>query len=98
MAGFPPQPVVPVAPGIVDPQAQAQTESLKIVLYWRSHMEAHKLEAEIKQMRAAIQPTLAAPGADATAAGNQPTAGAPPEQREAPGAASSMLPQPPGVQ
>lgn len=96
-AQFPPPPVVQT-PGVEDPKAQAQLASLKIVLDWRAHMEAHKLEAEIKQMRAAVQPTLAAPGADATAAGNQPTAGAPPEQREAPGAASSMLPQHPGVQ
>lgn len=97
-AQFPPPPAVPPVPGVEDPQAAAQLASLKIVLDWRAHMAAHRLEAEIKQMRATMQPTLAAPGADATAAGNQPTAGAPPDQQQAPGAASSMLPVAAGVQ
>ena len=69
MAGFQPQ----------DPNAMQQ------VMEWRAHMESHKLHDEMKQIRAQMQPTLAAPGADATMAGNQTTSQAPPEDTAPPG-------------
>ena len=57
-----------------DPKALAR------VLQWRAHGESHRLEGELRQARAMIQPTLPAPGAPATAAGNQVTEATPPEQ------------------
>jgi hypothetical protein len=52
-------------------------KALRFVGIWRAHTEAHRLEDEMKQMRAMVQPVLAAPGSPRTAAGNQPTQGAP---------------------
>lgn len=63
-------------------------ESFDFVVYWRAHTEAHRLSDEIKQVRAAQMPQLAAPGAEATEAGNQPTAGAPPAASDVPNTGS----------
>jgi hypothetical protein len=68
-------------------------EALHAVLDWRSHMEAHKLADEQKQIQASMRPTLAAPGAEATEAGNQPTDQAPPA--EAP--QQTVMQQPAGM-
>lgn len=70
-------------------------EAFKFVITWRAHTEAHRLSDELKQMRAAMQPVLAAPDAAATAAGNQPTAGAgpapPPGAQVAPAGAGAAV-------
>jgi hypothetical protein len=68
-------------------------EALDAVLHWRSHMEAHKIADEQKQYQASLRATLAAPGAETTAAGNQVTEGAPPAETPPPTA-----PQPEMVQ
>lgn len=52
-------------------------EALEQVLSWRAHIEAHRLRLEMKQMQAMAAPTAAAPGAEATEAGTQVTAGQP---------------------
>jgi len=53
---------------------EIDTASLARVMSWRAHTEAHRLYGEMAQRRASGGPSLAAPGADATAAGNVPTA------------------------
>jgi len=70
--------------GFVPPPANGEEgsspeEALRLVLTWRAHIEAHRLEDELKQLRAMAGPELASPGAPTTAAGNQPTEVAPPE-------------------
>jgi hypothetical protein len=67
-------------------------EALDAVLDWRAHMEAHKLADEQKQIQAQLTPTLAAPGAETTEAGNQPTEMTPPAE------APPTAPQPAMVQ
>lgn len=72
--------------GFAAPPAEAgegpsSEEALRFVLTWRAHIEAHRLEDEMKQMRAMTAPELASPGAPTTAAGNQPTEVAPPEEQ-----------------
>jgi hypothetical protein len=52
-------------------------EPLSDVLYWRAHRAAHRLIGARRQMMAQMGPMMAAPGADATAAGNQVAPGAP---------------------
>lgn len=95
-AQFKPGPTVPQ--GVPPPDPTEAEDALAIVLAWRAHMEAHKLEAEVKQMRAQVQPTVAAPGGEATAAGNQPTAGSPAAASPPmPGPAVNSQNQPAGV-
>ena len=60
-------------------QGAQDEEAMEAVLQWRSHMEAHRLHAEMAQMQAQMQPTLAQPGAEETESGTEPTPGAPPE-------------------
>jgi hypothetical protein len=71
-APLPPQP--PLYQPAGDPAA------LDLVLRWRSHSEEHRLYEQYRQLQAMQQPTLAAPGAAATAEGGQPAPGSPPEQ------------------
>jgi hypothetical protein len=52
-------------------------EPLSDVLYWRAHRAAHRLIGARRQMMAQMGPMMAAPGADATAAGNQVAPGDP---------------------
>lgn len=66
------EPVQPMVKFSIDDE-----EALDAVLAWRAHMAAHKLEDEKKQMRARMAPTLAAPGAETTEAGNQVTSADP---------------------
>lgn len=79
---FKPGPPNPL--GAPQPPNHDAEDALAVVLAWRSHMEAHELEAKIKQARAQQSATMAAPGAPATAQGTQPTAGAPAAATPAP--------------
>lgn len=65
-----------VVPGFTPPDEEALIK----VMWWRAHMEAHRLEEETRQTLAMAQPVAAQPGADATAAGNQTAPGAAPAQ------------------
>jgi hypothetical protein len=70
-----------------DPQTQPrEAAAFKYVMIWRAHIEAHRLEDEVKQRQAMMMPVLAAPGAPQTSAGNMPTEGAPPTAQPALGA------------
>lgn len=75
-----PQPGVPPQPTCPDPA------SLNKVLWWRAHMEADRLQGELKQLEAQGSPTMAAPGTDQGQAGQamQGQAPAPPPPPQQP--------------
>lgn len=52
-------------------QPSGDPAALQKLLAWRSHMEAHRLISQQRQMQAMAQPMPAAPGGQADASGNQ---------------------------
>lgn len=66
------QPMPPQRP----PFEVKDQQAFQDVVTWLSHTESHKLGAEQKLQQAQAAPTMAAPGADATSVGTEPTAGA----------------------
>jgi hypothetical protein len=72
------QPIPAGPPLFMPPQDPEGQQALDLVLRWRAHSEDHKWTEQLKQMQAMGQPTLAAPGGQATPEGGQPAPGQPP--------------------